>query len=89
MHPVSSHGGSTRAAWLMTMGYMGPSSRPTKEMATPPPMSEGTSHTTSSRLAEGQRMSNNVGIFDVPDCDDGVEEDSTALSDLNGEGSVR
>lgn len=33
-------------------GYIGPRRTPTSETATPPPINEGTSHTTSSRLED-------------------------------------
>ena len=50
IHPVKIHGGRILAEWFMTIGYMGPRRTPTKETATAPPRSEGTSQTTSSRL---------------------------------------
>lgn len=42
--------GRMRAAWFVMIGNMGPRKNPMKETATASPMSDGTSHTTSSRL---------------------------------------
>lgn len=50
IQPVSSQRGRTRPDWFITIGYIGPSRMPTSETATAPPMRDGTSHTTSSRL---------------------------------------
>ena len=47
---VRSHAGRMRPAWFMAMGKKGPRRTPTRDTATPPPMREGTSQTTSSRL---------------------------------------
>lgn len=50
MEPVSSQGWMRRPVSFIKIGYIGPSTKPTKETATASPMSEGTSHTMSSRL---------------------------------------
>lgn len=50
IEPVSSQGGIRRPVSFMRMGYIGPSTKPTKETATASPMRDGTSHTTSSSL---------------------------------------
>ena len=46
--PTMSSGGRTPPAWFMTIGKMGPRRKPTHATVTPPPTSDGTSHTTSS-----------------------------------------
>jgi hypothetical protein len=50
MQAVSSQRGRIRPDWFMTMGYIGPRRTPMSETATAPPIRDGTSHTTSSRL---------------------------------------
>ena len=50
MQPVSSQRGRIRPDSFITMGYIGPSRTPMSETATAPPIRDGTSHTTSSRL---------------------------------------
>ena len=50
MPPEMSSWGRTRPAWFITIGYMGPRKKPTKEMLTALEMRCGTRQTTSSSL---------------------------------------
>jgi hypothetical protein len=50
IEPVRIFCGSTRPAWFMHRGYIGPRRTPTNETATAFPMSDGTNQTTSSSL---------------------------------------
>ena len=50
IEPVSSQCGTILPVSFITIGYMGPRKKPTKEMAIASPISEGTSHATSSSL---------------------------------------
>ena len=51
MPPEMSSWGRTRPAWFITIGYMGPRKKPTKEMQTALEMRCGTRQTTSSSLS--------------------------------------
>ena len=66
---------------------MGPSSIPTNETASAPPMSEGTNHTTISSLLRAHIVNlekeegEGVGDGSSPDGEDAVEEDDALLAD--------
>ena len=83
MQPVSSQRGRMRPDTFIIMGYIGPSRTPTSETATAPPMREGTSQTTSSRLG----VSGSAGVNVLkgkaePDGEEHVDEYRAPLANL-------
>ena len=58
--PVKRYPGRIRLAWFIAIGKKGPNRNPTSDTAIAPPTSEGTSHTTSSRLEDGQYTATRV-----------------------------
>ena len=86
IEPVSSHRGSTRRAWFIARGYIGPSSMPTRETATASPTREGTNQMTSSSLVvawlvRGRSM-DEKRQGDVRNCEERIDEDDTAFAHL-------
>ena len=62
---------------------MGPSTKPMKEIAMPSPMSEGTSHTISSRLFVVKRTSNpKIKKHNTPNSQGSVNENHQSLPNL-------
>jgi hypothetical protein len=93
MQPVSSQRGRIRPASFITMGYIGPSTTPTSETATAPPMRDGTSHTMSSRLvvieSVGVKASLERQEQSAPDSEEHVKEYHKPLAYLWGHTSER
>jgi hypothetical protein len=93
MQPVSSQRGRIRPDSFITMGYIGPSRTPMSETATAPPIRDGTSHTTSSRLvvieSVGVKASQERQEESEPDSEEHVNEYRTPLAYLWGHTSER
>ena len=93
MQPVRSQRGRIRPDSFITMGYIGPSRTPMRETATAPPIRDGTSHTTSSRLVVVESVG--VEVFQVreeeskPDSKEHVNEYRKPLAYLWGHISER
>jgi hypothetical protein len=70
---------------FITIGYIGPSRTPTSETATAPPIREGTSQTTSSRLAISV-LAGEAHLIEEsePDGEDNINEYREAVADLKG-----
>lgn len=72
-----------RPAWCMTIGYIGPKSKPMKETATASPMRERTRQMTTSSLRNYEHV-RGAGGEDARDGQQGVKKDNTTFSELPG-----
>jgi hypothetical protein len=70
---------------FITIGYIGPSRTPTSETAIAPPIRDGTSQTTSSRLGISILAGEaHLTEESEPDSEEDIDEYREALADLKG-----
>lgn len=82
IEPVSNQRSSTRPAWFIAMGYMGPR---TNDTATASPITEGTNQMTIPRLRCGYvsgSKKDGKKNGDIHDCEKRVDEENTTFTNL-------